>query len=1622
MAENLMNTQTGGVGETIQLQPDAPQSPEQFDVNIRPQQQEQQIINEASSSEASNITEQPIPSETGVPMGDQTAEPTEVPIEEPPLPTTGPLTEQQSIEQEKKSTGFDLLSMPEDIYKQPIKVERNEIYDPLNEIVDRDYQSAMTLRELNQPPIDTPKVDLTEGPMLSGEKFLTGPLKEVRSLLNDMNTNPTKPMSSMKTEDVYTEDPNLSDIDKQDAVKKVKTSRGNFEYEFTSGDRLSDDEIEEMGLEKRKENLGDAFASEIQLNADEKEQAKIDQEISILTDDEKRTALENFDAIVAEREKAKQDLEIAKQNQDKEAIKKLRGFLNSSSKRIKELEKDPVVAERKKLEKKASKGYAGWVYDEKTNEFVRKGQQGKEVKSMKDYTLHPKNYKLVKPLSENSLKKLYPGKTDDEIRHIQFLFKTLFMSDGLRQMKMNEYKKLSDQYGTIRNRDEDDFVEAYTLDQISRLKLTVEDLAKLDNHLKGALDWKYANDKTRKDGFNDSEFKVVQLPNGYLPKIQYGGYTFFDNVQENKEQLNRNKSHYGSSGWSEKADQYTQQRLTPNIDQLYVPNRVVKDLKFRVPGFNENTFKLQRKLALTKDENGEPLLKSDKGFFNKGLTGVMDKETKDATAKYEQIQMKKQKKLQDEGIIKPGTFDYKVYKGEGKESEGMSTNEIKKFKDSGFKKTNAYYGKWALKNIPLKTFGNYSDAELWAKRNLPDNRKTVDVDWRDIDNMDQNQFADYINSLGLPIHVEKGGNALDWDNVTIYSNGGRDAKPFEVDLGEDDYETSNALAKGLTNWLNSVQVSPREKFLRDWSAVNAPDLFVASQNSVLQALGTDFYFTFRDRDGQKIEISQSNGGKDLYTRSEFEGRQKGINQVIGLIEDNNKRIEKQYEVLDKKQQDYQLKVQPIVEEYNASKKQAQSKLNQLNKSLNALETKRQKEGMADDVFKQEYDNISQSINQVNQSLLAASDKYSKSVKSLGKEYEGLEENSELIGQLVNQAELMSEDISEAYNARLSFLNSLNEAPNTSVGRIFSQAVDGFMQPIYGVTSWALDALVALAGPENIYGREVSEMEERKLRNEFKTEFIYGKVADAVLESMDLYMSPDAKARMPFWEQAVGGAASSMASMLNPVSLATRGAFSSAASIPKYINTMVAMIPHTYAMIDKEIESNPQLALLPDWQKKSISIPYAIGMGMLEGYGMEKIFAGSPSLTNRILNNIISNSVKDLPKDSSLKVLQQAIRGDIKYFVPRLLSAFNRGGIAELETELVQAGLLDVGLKETADALLGLDAFNKDYVMADYIKLLGENAIGGYIGGIAMGGPARIYEAIKTGDVKMINKEDYEMFRLTAADPNLKKVYTEAIANAFVSRQITEEQAKEMVEQFESISKIENSIHPDVTNVEDRIAVSVLINEKNKLEEQAKNADPSQKKLFDEDINQIQASIDRYVNTALEKKQEQQKAQEQNDKENEQGIPSEVGEGQEPVQAEPVVEAGQEEVSPSGVVQEEQTQVTEEPGIEFAGIPIKEEGEPTAERTDITEPIDLFAQPTEETNIQEVEAAPSTPVQAVSDIADIKKVRGVKAKQEKITEYNAKYGEGQYERMSEIYANFTPIVKALEKNNLIKKDC
>jgi hypothetical protein len=129
-----------------------------------------------------------------------------------------------------------------------------------------------------------------------------------------------------------------------------------------------------------------------------------------------------------------------------------------------------------------------------------------------------------------------------------------------------------------------------------------------------------------------------------------------------------------------------------------------------------------------------------------------------------------------------------------------------------------------------------------------------------------------------------------------------------------------------------------------------------------------------------------------------------------------------------------------------------------------------------------------------------------------------------------------------------------------------------------------------------------------------------------------------------------------------------------------------------------------------------------------------------------------------------------------------------------------------------------------------------------------------------------------------------------------------------------------------------------------------------------------------------------------DKENEQGIPGEERKGEEPKQAEPVVEASQEEVSPSGVVQEEQEVV------EPAPTPVAE--------TETTVPEMGTTEPTT--------GNPFTELESTKSLKGTAKTKAVKALKQK-------YGP-DYNRISKIDTNFASIVRDLEKNNLIEKDC
>jgi hypothetical protein len=193
----------------------------------------------------------------------------------------------------------------------------------------------------------------------------------------------------------------------------------------------------------------------------------------------------------------------------------------------------------------------------------------------------------------------------------------------------------------------------------------------------------------------------------------------------------------------------------------------------------------------------------------------------------------------------------------------------------------------------------------------------------------------------------------------------------------------------------------------------------------------------------------------------------------------------------------------------------------------------------------------------------------------------------------------------------------------------------------------------------------------------------------------------------------------------------------------------------------------------------------------------------------------------------------------------------------------------------------------------------------------------------------------------------------------------------------------------------------------------------------------------------------------NDQENQTGLPSQVGEGQESVEEQPVVETSEETVSPSGVVQEEQ-KITVNPSqgysfeyaseseipselrsvnpisksesqkgrgknasktirLTFSGQQLIDAGLGQQEQAQVEAPV------TEEVKVEETKAPEATTTaNPFEELSAAKALKGT-AKTNAVKEIKTKYGE-DYNRISKIDTNFARIVKELEKNNLINKDC
>jgi hypothetical protein len=162
----------------------------------------------------------------------------------------------------------------------------------------------------------------------------------------------------------------------------------------------------------------------------------------------------------------------------------------------------------------------------------------------------------------------------------------------------------------------------------------------------------------------------------------------------------------------------------------------------------------------------------------------------------------------------------------------------------------------------------------------------------------------------------------------------------------------------------------------------------------------------------------------------------------------------------------------------------------------------------------------------------------------------------------------------------------------------------------------------------------------------------------------------------------------------------------------------------------------------------------------------------------------------------------------------------------------------------------------------------------------------------------------------------------------------------------------------------------------------------------EETTNVNDKAEELANNAKKRRERKTPKAKEDVAKDQEGVSSEVREGQEPVQAEPIVEAGKEEVSPGGVVQEEQEVKLNEnlPKVEIEGEVVEEKAVPTAEAES------MFTEATEIGNIKK-------PVE----------------KREAQKAFEEKHGV-PHQKVSDINRNFEGITKKLQKQGLIEIDC
>lgn len=243
------------------------------------------------------------------------------------------------------------------------------------------------------------------------------------------------------------------------------------------------------------------------------------------------------------------------------------------------------------------------------------------------------------------------------------------------------------------------------------------------------------------------------------------------------------------------------------------------------------------------------------------------------------------------------------------------------------------------------------------------------------------------------------------------------------------------------------------------------------------------------------------------------------------------------------------------------------------------------------------------------------------------------------------------------------------------------------------------------------------------------------------------------------------------------------------------------------------------------EKKGISVLYGIGIGQLEKLGFDvSTGIGTNPLIQKFINYTVGNTLKSLPKNASIHLIEETISKNIKASIASNSIKVLAGGVAEATPEFVQS-IGEVGLKNVVNAIHDKEYFQNvpDLTTAKGIKealsLASYDALVGGIGGSIMGS----YSTYKSNRNTATADKDFELMNASLTDPVLLKAVKKNTVERLRSGAINKEQAKAEYADIDKSVGILKTIPTDLSNREKRASYELLL-EKNKLEKEIAGKD------------------------------------------------------------------------------------------------------------------------------------------------------------------------------------------------------